>query len=94
VRPLDLDESEIRFLTVTRRKRKGKVVPEIRMSGDWLAAAWLTPGCKLAVTVHFGSLLVTIAERPPEEVKRVRAAVEDLQREYRRRFQYKRHEEQ
>lgn len=83
---MDLDETEIRFLTVGRRKRKGKVVPEIRMSGGWMEAAWFVPDCKLAVTVHLGSLLVTIAERPPEEVKRIRAAVEDLRREYRCRF--------
>jgi hypothetical protein len=83
---MDLNESEIRFLKVGRRKRKGKVVPEICMSGAWVGDAWFAPGCKLAVTVRLGSLLVTIVERPPEEVKRVRAAVESLQREYRRRF--------
>ena len=75
MRSIDLDKTEIRFLTVTTRKRGQKLVPEIRMAGEWLAEAWLTPGCKVAVTVHFGSLLVTIAERPPEEVKRIREAV-------------------
>ena len=101
MRPIDLDKREVRLLAVTTRRRRRELVPEIRMTGQWLAAAGFVPGCKLAVSVSFGNLLVTIVGRPPEEVKRlfelyddapapdpklVKRCVEDLRREYRRRF--------
>jgi len=100
--PIDLDKKAVRLLAVTTRRRRGEPAPEIRMTGEWLAAAGFVPGCKLAVSVSFGNLLVTIVGRPPEEVKRlftelyadadppdpklVKRCIEDLQREYRRRF--------
>jgi Toxin SymE, type I toxin-antitoxin system len=105
--PIDLDKREVRLLAVATRKRRGELVPEIRMTGQWLAAAGFVPGCKLAASVAFGNLLVTIVGRPPEEVKRlfaelyedtpapdpklVKRCVEDLRREYRRRFPEPRH---
>jgi hypothetical protein len=71
-------EKKVRRLTVTNRSRlydhapgmaysrpnRVQVVPEIRLSGKWLARAGFTGGCRLAIAVEHGRLVVTVLARP------------------------------
>jgi hypothetical protein len=71
-------EKKVRGLTVTNRSRvydhrpgmtysrsnRVQVVPEIRLSGKWLAHAGFTGGCRLAIAVEAGRLVVTVTARP------------------------------
>ena len=58
-------EVKMRWLTVLNRRRDGSnPVPDIRMSGEWLARAGFAPGCLLAVTVELNRLVVTVEARP------------------------------
>ncbi|HXO41385.1 MAG TPA: SymE family type I addiction module toxin [Thermoanaerobaculia bacterium] len=87
----------LRRLTVTNRSSwpTYRQVPQIRMCGDWLGQVGFMAGTFLDIAVAEGILVITrasFAGGPDPEV--VRKAVEDLQREYRRRFQYKTREEQ
>jgi hypothetical protein len=62
-------------------------VPQIRMRGAWLGQAGFLPGTWLDVAVSAGMLVISVAADPiqpdPELVKR---AMEELQRDDRRRF--------
>jgi hypothetical protein len=53
---------EERQLAVTYRYQHQTYVPQIRMTGKWLARAGFTAGCQLAITVSYGRLVLTIAE--------------------------------
>jgi toxic protein SymE len=53
-----------RRYTVTNRNRENGPVPELRMSGRWLAQAGFAPGSRLAIVVEHGRLVVTITARP------------------------------
>jgi len=58
-------EKKLRRLTVTNRYRPGGPVPEIRMSGKWLAKAGIPAGSHLAIHVERGRLVVTLMAPPP-----------------------------
>jgi len=53
-----------RELTVTNRYRLGGPVPEVRMSGRWLAEAGFPAGSRLAIKVECSRLVVTVTSRP------------------------------
>jgi hypothetical protein len=71
-------KTKVRGLTVTNRSRiydyrpgmtysrpnRVQVVPEIRMSGKWLARAGFPAGSRLAIAVEPGRLVVTVTARP------------------------------
>ncbi len=79
----------LRKITVTTKTTwpKYRRVPQVRMTGDWLARAGFAPGTWLDVTVSDGMLVITVARSVrlpgPEQVQEV---METLQREYGRRF--------
>ncbi len=58
---------EIRHLTIQKRKRKcswlkeGKIVPEIRISGIWLAREGFFPKDKIKVLVNKGFLEIELS---------------------------------
>jgi hypothetical protein len=56
--PPDLD------LPLRSRRRWVEVVPQIRMSGMWLAAAGFIPGCGLTIAVRRGRLVITVVAPP------------------------------
>jgi Toxin SymE, type I toxin-antitoxin system len=90
-------ERKLRTLTVTTRASwpTYRQVPQVRMCGDWLGHIGFMPGTFLDIAVAEGMLVITrasFAGGPDSEL--VRKALDDLQREYRRRFRYPRHEEQ
>jgi Toxin SymE, type I toxin-antitoxin system len=87
----------LRKLTVTNRSSwpTYRQVPQIRMCGDWLGQVGFAPGTFLDIAVSEGMLVITLASfagGPDSEM--VRKALDNLQREYRRRFRYPRREEQ
>ena len=55
---------EKRRLTVTNRSQHGEYVPQVRMTGWWLAAAGFPTGSRLAVAVEQGRLVVTVTAPP------------------------------
>ncbi len=63
-----------RRLTVTNRYRNEAKVPEVRLVGKWLARAGFTGGCRLAVTVEPGRLVLVVTEQPAELPSRGPAA--------------------
>lgn len=90
-------ERKLRTFTVTTRSSwpHYRQVPQIRMCGDWLGQAGFTPGTFLDIAVAEGMLVITrasFAGGPDSEL--VRKALDNLQREYRRRFRYPKREEQ
>ncbi len=58
---------ETRYLTIQKRKRKsswlkeGKIVPEIRISGIWLAREGFFPKDKIKVLVNRGFLEIELS---------------------------------
>jgi hypothetical protein len=64
-RRVDSTAPRHRRLTVVTRGREHGRVPEIRMSGQWLARAGFPAGSRLAVAVTPGQLVVTVTA-PPE----------------------------
>jgi hypothetical protein len=79
----------LRKLTVTTMSsgRTHRQVPQIRMSGAWLWQAGFTPGAWLDVVVSQGMLVIAVAADPIQpDPELVRQAMEDLQRDDRRRF--------
>jgi hypothetical protein len=63
-RRLMTPEKKLRRLTVTNRSQHGAFVPQVRMTGRWLARAGFPAGCRLAVAVEHGRLVVTVTARP------------------------------
>jgi hypothetical protein len=53
---------EERQLAVTYRYQHQTYVPQIRMTGKWLARAGFTAGCHLAITVSYGRLVLTVGD--------------------------------
>jgi hypothetical protein len=87
----------LRKLTVTTKKTwpHYRTVPQVRMTGNWLARAGFTPGTWLDVMASEGMLVITVA-RPaglpkPEQIQEV---METLQEEYGRRFPKRRSKRQ
>jgi len=59
-----------RRYTITNRQRETGRVPELRMSGRWLGLAGFAAGCRLAVAVECGRLVVTVVAQPPPRRRR------------------------
>jgi hypothetical protein len=57
-------EKKVRELTVTNRSQHGEFVPQVRMTGWWLARAGFPAGSRLAIAVESGRLVVTVTARP------------------------------
>ena len=70
-------DKRVRKLTVCNRGRTSECrppVPDIRMSGNWLARAGFTAGCLLAVNVEQGRLVVTVIARQKNHGRGVTSA--------------------
>jgi len=82
-------ERTLRKLTVTTRSSwpTSRLVPQVRMSGAYLARVGFTPGTVLDVAVSHGVLVISVARFAggPDPVT-IKKAVEELQREWKRRF--------
>jgi hypothetical protein len=82
-----MPERKLRRLTVTNRGQHGELVPQVRMCGAWLRRAGFTPGTFLDVGASQGILVIAVAaDAIPPDADLVKRAMEELQREYRRRF--------
>jgi hypothetical protein len=79
----------LRKLTVTTKRSwpTHRQVPQIRMAGAWLWQAGFMPGTWLDVVVAQGMLVIAVAADPIQpDPELVRRAMEELQRDGRRRF--------
>jgi hypothetical protein len=61
----------LRRLTVLNRYRGGEsAVPDIRLSGKWLAEAGFAPGCRVAISIERQGQLVVTITAPPGPLRR------------------------
>jgi hypothetical protein len=65
-----MPERKERRLTVLNRYRGGdSAVPDIRLSGRWLAEAGFAPGSRLAVSIKRQGELVVTVTAPPGQLR-------------------------
>lgn len=63
--PRPRNSQDARTLTASRLHRKKSIVPYVRLSGAYLAAAGITPGTRLTVTVTPQGVTITPRETTP-----------------------------
>ncbi len=47
-------------------RKRTKIVPELRVNGNWLAEHGFAPGCRVQITVKKNELVITPTDQPTD----------------------------